>query len=303
MSSGLPPEATSLSTYHGVVFDISGNLYGTSQYGGASNCGTVFKLTHNSDGSWTENNLHDFDCTDGNWAIAGVVFDKSGNLYGTTTFGGTYNAGVLFQLTPNSDGTWNYNILHTFTAGSDGANPGHGSLTFDSNGNLYGTAAGGGLNSVPSFILVAAPFSKCRRKPTVHGRSTFSTASPAATTAPVRSMASPSTTRETCRTTYSGGKYQDGTVFELIAHSSGKYSERVLHAFRGGDGLNPFSGVIFDSAGDLLARPLMVEITSAPMRQVAVSCTNSRQIHPAAIPTKLWFTSTARPSTAPTAIL
>lgn len=52
-------------------------------------------------------------------------------------------------------------------------------------------------------------------------------------------------------TTYSGGKYQDGTVFELIAHSSGKYSERVLHAFRGGDGLNPFSGVIFDSAGDL----------------------------------------------------
>ena len=236
----------------GVVFDASGNLYGTSQYGGASNCGTVFKLTHNSDGSWTENNLHDFDCTDGNWAIAGVIFDKSGNLYGTTTFGGAYNAGVLFQLTPNSDGTWNYNILHTFTAGSDGANPGHGSLTFDSNGNLYGTAAGGGVSSCP--VLYPGCGTVFKMSPEANGTWSFnvlySFSGGNDGAGPVYGVTFDKA-GNIYSTTYSGGKYQDGTVFELVAHSSGKYSERVLHAFRGGDGLNPFSGVIFDSAGDL----------------------------------------------------
>ncbi len=117
----------------------------TSLYGGAFGCGTVFELIHNSDGSWTESNINDFTCTNGSFVGGGLVFDKAGNLYGTTGLGGTSNVGVVFQLVPNGNGTWTENVLHNFTGGSDGGYPGLGVLVFDSAGNLYGTAAGGAL--------------------------------------------------------------------------------------------------------------------------------------------------------------
>ncbi len=236
----------------GVIFDASGNLYGTSQYGGASDCGTVFKLTHNSDGSWSENNLHDFDCSDGDWAIGGVTFDKAGNLYGTTTFGGASNAGVVYQLTPNGDGTWTYHLLHTFTTGSDGAFPGHGSLVFDSKGNLYGTAAGGAQGNC-SVINVGCG-TVFTMSPKANGTWSFkviySFTGGDDGGAPVFGITFDKS-GNLYSTTYTGGKYEDGVVFELLPHSNGTYSERVLHAFRGGDGLNPFGGVIFDSTGNI----------------------------------------------------
>lgn len=236
----------------GVIFDASGNLYGTSQYGGASDCGTVFKLTHNSDGSWSESNLHDFDCSDGNWAIAGVIFDNSGNLYGTTTFGGASNAGVVFQLTPNADGTWTYNILHTFTTGSDGAYPGHGSLAFDSKGNLYGTAAGGAGGSCT--VLYVGCGTVFKMSPKANGTWSFkviySFTGGNDGGAPEYGVTFDKA-GNLYSSTYTGGKYQEGTVFELVSHTNGTYGEKVLHAFRGGDGNGPFSGVIFDSVGNL----------------------------------------------------
>jgi uncharacterized repeat protein (TIGR03803 family) len=236
----------------GVIFDASGNLYGTSQYGGASNCGTVFKLTHNSDGSWSENNLHDFDCSDGNWAIGGVTFDQAGNLYGTTTFGGASNAGVVFQLTPNGDSTWTCHLLHTFTTGSDGGYPGHGSLVFDSKGNFYGTAAGGAQG--PCDLLYAGCGTVFKMSPKGNGTWSFnviySFTGGGDGGAPVFGITFDKA-GNLYSTTYLAGKYGDGVVFELLPHANGTYSERVLHAFRGGDGMNPFGGVIFDSKGNL----------------------------------------------------
>ncbi|MGH9495038.1 MAG: choice-of-anchor tandem repeat GloVer-containing protein [Candidatus Sulfotelmatobacter sp.] len=236
----------------GVIFDASGNLYGTSQYGGASDCGTVFKLTHNSGGSWSENNLHDFNCADGDWAIAGVIFDKAGNLYGTTTFGGTFNAGVLFRLIPNADGTWTEHVMHNFTAGSDGAYPGHGSLVFDSKGNLYGTTAGGAQGDC-SVVNVGCG-TVFEMSPKANGSWSFkviySFTGGNVGGAPVFGLTFDKA-GNLYSTTYAGGTYGDGTVFELVPHSNGSFTERVLHSFRGGDGDNPFSGVIFDSAGNI----------------------------------------------------
>src|ERR1019366_6074253 len=89
----------------GVIFDAAGNLYGTTSQGGPSNAGTVFELTPAGGGTWTEKVLHTFgSSTDGIDPVAGLIFDGAGNLYGTTSRGGTYNRGTAFELTPAGGG-------------------------------------------------------------------------------------------------------------------------------------------------------------------------------------------------------
>jgi uncharacterized repeat protein (TIGR03803 family) len=79
---------------------------------------------------------------DGALPYAGVILDQAGNLYGTTTSGGTAQAGTVFKLSPGSP-HWTENVLYSFVAGNDGQTP-EGGLVFDSAGNLYGTTAAGG---------------------------------------------------------------------------------------------------------------------------------------------------------------
>jgi uncharacterized repeat protein (TIGR03803 family) len=86
-----------------LALDAAGNLYGTGYSGGSSQmclygCGTVFELTPNG-GTWTQTILHNFnDGTDGSYPTAGLVLDSAGNLYGTTTEGGSGNQGVVFEI-------------------------------------------------------------------------------------------------------------------------------------------------------------------------------------------------------------
>lgn len=145
----------------GVIFDQQGNLYGTTEIGGASancqgSCGTVFKLTPPSGGAtqWTETVLHAFQggSTDGGNPVAGLIFDPQGNLYGTTSAWGwgerTPNCptgcGIVFRLTPRAGGEtpWTETVLYRFQLGS-GSNP-SGGLILDQDGALYGTTKGGG---------------------------------------------------------------------------------------------------------------------------------------------------------------
>jgi uncharacterized repeat protein (TIGR03803 family) len=89
---------------------------------------------------------------DGAGPVAAPIFDSSGNLYGTTAGGADagcsgVGCGVVFELSPNSQG-WSETVLYTFTGGSDGGYP-EGSLIFDPNGNLYGTADVGGSGGCP----------------------------------------------------------------------------------------------------------------------------------------------------------
>ena len=239
----------------GVIFDASGNIYGTSRYGGTYGCGTVFELTRETSGSWPETNLFNFDCADsGAYAVGGVTFDKAGNLYGTTPQGGSFGEGVVYQLTPGSGGTWTENILHNFTGGSDGAYPDHPYLIFDASGNLYGSAALGGEGNCPLFgsstcgtIFKMTPQAGGTWDFTVlHG---FTGGSDGGN--PEGTMVFDKR-GNLYGTTYGGGTHGFGVVFELTPHSDSQWEERVLHAFRGDeDGTYPLGGVIFDAAGNL----------------------------------------------------
>jgi uncharacterized repeat protein (TIGR03803 family) len=145
-----------------LLFDSKGNLYGTTVFGGSgsgcgnSGCGTVFELSPQSGGGWSERVLYSFcsliNCTDGEEPDTGpLVRDTAGNLYGTAVFGGNIDlcngsCGVVFKL----DSTGTESVLHTFTGGSDGAIPFAG-LIMDGRGNLYGTTAEGGSICIQSF--------------------------------------------------------------------------------------------------------------------------------------------------------
>ena len=126
-----------------LIFDVGGNLYGTTNGGGTRGKGVVFKLTPNSGGSWTESIVHYFTGPDGAYPKAGLIFDEAGNLYGTTPAGGGKGSGVVFKLKPNGDGSWTESVLHSF-ADNPADNPQAG-LIFDVAGNLYGTTVNGGL--------------------------------------------------------------------------------------------------------------------------------------------------------------
>jgi len=133
--------------YAGLIFDQAGNLYGAAASGGTTNGGTVFELVPNGSG-WTFNLLYSFNGAPGQFSagpVANLAFDGAGNLYGTTHGAGLYNAGAIFKLTP-ANGAWSYTSLHDFTDGTDGGYP-RSNVVFDKNGNMYGTASGGGTGN------------------------------------------------------------------------------------------------------------------------------------------------------------
>jgi uncharacterized repeat protein (TIGR03803 family) len=119
-----------------VISDKAGNLYGTTSSCGASGHGTIFKLA--PDGAETV--LYSFlGGTDGSAPDCTPILDKSGNLYGTTGDGGTYDWGTVFRLAPDGTKT----VLYSFTGGGDGAVP-VGGVYRTKNGDLYGAASDGG---------------------------------------------------------------------------------------------------------------------------------------------------------------
>jgi uncharacterized repeat protein (TIGR03803 family) len=230
-----------------LVFDSSGNLYGTTQFQGGSGCngqgcGTVFELKP-SNGGWKETVLYTFQGGngDGGNPISGLILDPSGNLYGVTQTGGTgycrnYSCGVVFELTSQSGG-WVESVLADF-----GGEHASGELLRDPAGNLYGTAITDGLAKGRVFEL---SYSGGQWKSsTVHlfsGRSDGRY--------PVGGVIFESGNLYGALAQGPGGF--GGAVFELTPTSNG-WSETLLYHFKGGrDGLNPQASVTFDSAGNL----------------------------------------------------
>ena len=145
----------------GLVADHSGNLYGTTEYGGINDNGVVFELIPPSavGGPWTEVVLYSFQSgNDGARPMGGLAFDKAGNLYGTTAYGGSSGYGSVFQLSPPSiaGGPWTETVLYVFRGGADGEMPISG-VILDSLGNLYGTTESGGTIGAGTVFELSPP--------------------------------------------------------------------------------------------------------------------------------------------------
>lgn len=130
-----------------LLLDAAGNVYGTSELGGAQGAGAVYELSPTPRGPWKVTVLYDFKgMPDGANPYGGLIFDTLGNLYGTTYFGGQTGMGAVFQLTPGPNGKWQENLLYSFLGGTDGSLP-TTTLIFDAAGILYGTTSTGGRPS------------------------------------------------------------------------------------------------------------------------------------------------------------
>ena len=136
----------------GVIFGPGGALYGTtSGQSFTGNFGNVFRLRPQVTAcksalcSWAETVLYAIPTgADGNDPLGDLAFDQSGNIYGTTLYGGSANGGVVYELTPPEN--WGMqSVLHSFVGGSDGSSP-YSGVTLDSGGNIYGTTGFGGSN-------------------------------------------------------------------------------------------------------------------------------------------------------------
>jgi uncharacterized repeat protein (TIGR03803 family) len=239
-----------------LIFDKTGNLYGTTEYEGAGGFyGTVFRLARprQAGGPWTETTLYSFQNRgDGARPTDKLLFDSAGNLYGTTSDSNAGGYGEIFELSPPTEGDgWTEKVLYSFKGGSDGAHP-FGGLIFDPAGNLYGATESSVFELSPPALEGGAwtftllhQFACC----TSDGWNSVAGL--------VRDGAG-----NLYGTTEWGGAYTGlycdylgcGTVFEVSppARPGESWIESVLYRFRGEpDGLNPLSGLALDPAGNL----------------------------------------------------
>jgi uncharacterized repeat protein (TIGR03803 family) len=230
-----------------LIMDSAGNLYGTSFSCGANSYGAVFKLSPTLGGSWTETVLYNFRADDGQYPCTGLISDATGNLYGTTAFGGTYGVGTVYELTPTQGG-YTERVLYSFD-GPHGDNSfclsGSNELTLDAAGNLYGTTPTGGDNHEGAAYRLSPSQGGDWTQTELYS---FAGADGAL---PYSSLIS-DLAGNVYGTTLSGGANNLGTVFELTSNQSGGWTETVLYSFAASpDGARPRSGVVFDSVGNL----------------------------------------------------
>jgi hypothetical protein len=230
-----------------LVFDSAGNLYGTAVNGGNFDgacgesdpdygCGVVFELSPQAGGGWTERVIYSFTgLGDGAYPAANVTFDSAGNLYGTTQLGGqcqsdcggVYGYGTVFELTPNGSPTWSEMTLYAFQGGPDGGVPLAG-LTFDQQGNIYGT------NSLGAIFQLAPRSGQ--------GQSwTFST---------IGYGGPGGLTFDSAGTLYGASSGKPGFAYELSPSGNGGWKQSTLYTFNSRN-YDPVGGVVFDSKGHM----------------------------------------------------
>jgi len=234
--------------------DGAGNLYGTTQLGGAKMYGTVYELSPNGHGGYNETVLYSFcslhNCTDGSYPDSYVTFDGHGNLYGTTYYGGLVASGpysgygLVFQLSPepragcpsgsNTGNGWCEIILYNFMSDPDGAFPFSG-LIWDALGNLYGTTYGGGSGTGTVYEL--SPNGKGGwSEQIIYNKGGYA-----------------GLTMDGSGNLYGADNDGMGHVFKLSPNGNGEWNASILHNFTAGrkDGQIPQGTPVLDNAGNI----------------------------------------------------
>jgi uncharacterized repeat protein (TIGR03803 family) len=215
----------------GVVADAAGDLYGTTDTGGASNFGAVFERNGTTGGVVT---LYSFKGGDGDGAFPedGLVFDAAGNLWGTTFAGGTFGNGTVFKLYPCYQNCSRETLKHVFGEPPDGTNPRAGLV--ENAGTVWGTTTAGGANGSGTVFERSGAFYNVLYS----FRGSPDGAAPWGGLVQGRAHALYGTTY------YGGTNNNNGTVFVLKPAG-----ETVLHSFAGSDGANPYGGLFLDAKG------------------------------------------------------
>jgi uncharacterized repeat protein (TIGR03803 family) len=243
---------TGKNPYGGVILDTSGNLYGVTVAGGSGGicsgdgCGVVYELAKSGD-TWSEIVLYNFTGGDDGFGPGSpLVFDKSGNLYGTAPDGGAYQAGVVFQLAPNN-GQWTQTVIHAFTGGDDGAVGSLGPLLLGADGSLNGATELGGKYSA-GIAFKITPSGNTWTFTTVYAFQGLPDAG-----FPYGGLVADPHGR-LFGTSYFGGTNGLGSVFEISAGATimTLWKESVLYSFQGTDDASfPTSSLVFDASGNL----------------------------------------------------
>jgi len=259
--------------YAGMIFDSRGNLYGTASSGGDTSCsppegcGVVFKLT-DAKGKRTETVVYSFQGSDGAFPYAPLTLDAAGNFYGTTEWGGAYDAGTVFKLSPTKHAQWSEQVLHSFSSDTkDGGQPTYG-VTFDSAGDIYGTTQFGGTVGQQGWGTAF------RLAPIVGGKYTETVLHSFDRDKGIGGgFLSSGLILDAKGNLYgsagAGGKYNNcGAAFKLTPQANRKWPETVLHSFgKENDGCDPIGGMVFGSTGRLLGSASLGGLTGGSCGQ------------------------------------
>ena len=232
----------------GVTVDASGNVYGLTPTGGTYGFGVIYELIPNQKGSYTERIIHAFTGgDDGLGASAGrLIFDSAGNLYGVTTTGGRYGAGVVFELLRSSTGVWGFKTLFSFKGEPDAGFP-YGALAFDTKGNLYGTTYYAGQNDLGTVYKLT------RRNGLWIETLLYSFKGGTDGSGPISNLVLDAK-GNLYGTTSEGGSAKCGgcgTIFKLTPGLDGSWTETVVYRFTGPpDGAFAYNGMVGDGVGN-----------------------------------------------------
>ncbi len=234
-----------------LTFDAAGNLYGVTVFCGKYGQGTVFKLTPNPDGTWTESVVHQFTGgEDGTQPRTVPWFDAAGNLYGTVAYAGAYGCGTIYKLTPSPGNEWTYRAIHQFM--DDPACSSWVGLIPDAAGNLYGTTrnAVGGCTDPPQecgTVFKLTPSSDGNWTFSVIHQFIGSDGSDPSVSGLIFDEAG-----NLYGLTQAGGRYSTGVLFKLEPGAGDTWVYQVLHDFDGPtDGGYPISQMVRDAHGNL----------------------------------------------------
>ena len=219
----------------GATLDANGDIFGTTDGGGADGHGTVFEILA---GSTTATTLYSFTDagTDGANPHAGVTLDAKGDIFGTTMYGGGNNDGTVFEI---KAGTTTATTLCSFT-GTNGTIP-YAGVTLDAKGDIFGTTLEGGTDGEGTVFEILAGTTTVTTLYSFTDTGTDGATPYAGVTLDAEG--------DIFGTTEDGGSDDDdGTLFEIKAGST---TATTLHSFTGRNGAYPEAGVTLDASGDI----------------------------------------------------